>query len=105
RADFGALFNSYYQSLGAMHARHERGLLTRPTLDEVRAYRAHGDGSMSALLAQGVPALADRIELGLQHEQQHQELMLTDIKHAFSRNPLLPAYRAGPLEPDGVAAP
>ncbi|HEY8683125.1 MAG TPA: ergothioneine biosynthesis protein EgtB [Rhodanobacter sp.] len=88
------LFNSYYQSVGPMHARPQRGLLSRPSLDEVREYRDYIDEAVCALLARDddteLPAL---IELGLQHEQQHQELLLTDIKHALWCNPLLPAYR------------
>ncbi len=87
------LFNSYYQSVGPMHARPSRGLLTRPTLDEVVDYRLRVDHAMAALLANDDdPALALLVELGLQHEQQHQELLLTDIKHAFSLNPLEPAF-------------
>lgn len=89
------LFNSYYDSVGPMHARGSRGLITRPGLSEVLAYRHAIDGAMCALLegplAEG---LAARIELGLQHEQQHQELMLTDLKHLLSCNPLWPAYQA-----------
>ncbi|HET6631858.1 MAG TPA: ergothioneine biosynthesis protein EgtB [Rhodanobacteraceae bacterium] len=94
---FDYLFNSYYLSVGTMHPRAERGLLTRPSVDEVLAWRAHVDGQMAGLLAAGgdEPALRARIELGLAHEQQHQELLLTDIKHALSRNPLLPALRPG----------
>ena len=92
------LFNSYYQSVGAMHARPQRGLLSRPTLDEVHGYRRHVDEAMcTMLLRQGDGALAAVVELGLQHEQQHQELLLTDIQHAFWSNPLLPAYL--PAEP------
>jgi ergothioneine biosynthesis protein EgtB len=87
------LFNSYYQSVGPMHARPRRGLLTRPSLDEVLAYRQHVDAGVAERLARGdddaLPAL---VELGLQHEQQHQELLLTDIKHAFAQNPLQPAF-------------
>lgn len=97
-ARFGYLFNSYYEALGPRHPRPQRGLLTRPALGEVLAYRRHVDEAMSRLLAspQGLPAtVAERIELGLQHEQQHQELMLTDILHAFSCNPLLPACDSG----------
>jgi ergothioneine biosynthesis protein EgtB len=105
RPDYAVMFNSYYQGVGPQHPRPERGLLTRPTLDEIRAYRAHVDGAMSALFAHDTGALAERVELGLAHEQQHQELMLTDVKHAFAKNPLLPSYRPGPLEPDGMAAP
>ncbi|MBB3228672.1 ergothioneine biosynthesis protein EgtB [Luteibacter sp. Sphag1AF] len=94
------LFNSYYQSVGPMHARPQRGLLTRPALDEVMDYRQRVTDAVSELLARGddetLPAI---VELGLQHEQQHQELLLTDIKHAFSLNPLAPAFL-----PDGPRA-
>ena len=87
------LFNSYYQSVGPMHARPQRGLLSRPTLEEVLAYRRHVDQALDSMLARGdETASAAVIELGLQHEQQHQELLLTDIQHAFWNNPLLPAY-------------
>lgn len=92
---FGYLFNSYYETVGRMQPRPQRGLLTRPTIEEVRAYRAHVDDAVLEALRTG--ALADDrlavIEIGLQHEQQHQELVLTDIKHGFSCNPLRPAYR------------
>ncbi|MBC5766002.1 ergothioneine biosynthesis protein EgtB [Ramlibacter albus] len=90
------LFNSYYESLGPRHARPQRGLLTRPSLEEVHAYRAHVDAAMAAFIAEagGWHAAAPLIELGLHHEQQHQELLLTDILHALSCNPLLPPYRA-----------
>ncbi|HWA68291.1 MAG TPA: ergothioneine biosynthesis protein EgtB [Rhizomicrobium sp.] len=88
---FTYLFNSYYEAVGPRHPRPKRGLITRPSLDEVLAYRAHVDAAMQAPCADG--AMADAITLGLQHEQQHQELILTDIKHAFFSNPLLPAYR------------
>jgi ergothioneine biosynthesis protein EgtB len=88
------LFNSYYQGAGPMHARAQRGLLSRPSLDEVFAYRRHVDEAMSErLLREDVDTLAPLVELGLQHEQQHQELLLTDIQHAFWCNPLLPAYQ------------
>ncbi|MGB4858082.1 MAG: DinB family protein, partial [Dokdonella sp.] len=96
---FNYLFNSYYEALGPRHARPQRGLITRPSLDEVRAYRAHVDLGIDALLreqqAQSSEVwneIAATITLGLNHEQQHQELLLTDILHAFSMNPLLPAY-------------
>ena len=96
---FFYLFNSYYEALGPRHARPQRGMLTRPSLDEVRAYRAHVDEAMAAFIANADEdawrAAAPLIELGLHHEQQHQELLLTDILHAFSCNPLLPAYREG----------
>ncbi len=92
---FRVLFNSYYNAVGDRHPRPERGLLTRPGLDEVRAYRAAVDDRLLALLAsRGTePRLLELVELGLNHEQQHQELMLTDLKHMLSRNPLWPAYR------------
>ena len=84
------LFNSYYEAEGPRHARAARGLLARPSLSEVMAYRSHVDDAMAALLRCG--ELAGPIELGLAHEQQHQELLLTDIKHALWCNPLGPAY-------------
>jgi ergothioneine biosynthesis protein EgtB len=91
------LFNSYYQSVGPMHARPQRGLLSRPTLAQVRGYRRHVDDAVcEALLRDEHGSLAALVELGLQHEQQHQELLLTDIKHAFGCNPLRPAYAAAP---------
>ena len=92
---FGYLFNSYYQTVGSMHARPERGLLSRPTLDKVMAYRAHVDAEIQELLEAKDLAreLRGLLELGIHHEQQHQELILTDIKHAFSGNPLRPAYQ------------
>ncbi len=92
---FDYLFNSYYQTLGPMHERPHRGLLTRPTVAEVMRYRAHVDEHMRRLLEDesGNDRVAELATLGLNHEQQHQELMLTDIKHLLSRNPLLPAYR------------
>jgi ergothioneine biosynthesis protein EgtB len=102
------LFNSYYQSVGPMHARPQRGLLSRPSLDEVYGYRDHVDAAVSALLSRDDDAeLAALVELGLQHEQQHQELLLTDIKHAFWSNPLQPAYRASsiPTSPNRSAVP
>jgi ergothioneine biosynthesis protein EgtB len=101
---FFHLFNSYYESLGSRHPRPQRGLLTRPGVDEVHAYRAHVDAAMAAFVAQAGDdawaAAAALVELGLNHEQQHQELILTDILHALSCNPLLPAYRAA--EPPGL---
>ena len=103
--EFRVLFNSYYQTVGEQHPRPLRGLLTRPTLDEVCAYRRHVDEHMLALLEhRGGDPLADVIELGLHHEQQHQELILTDIKHLFSRHPLRPAYRECPVAPRVEAA-
>ena len=90
---YGFLFNSYYDAVGARHARPQRGLLSRPSAEEIGAYRAHVDAAMVDLLAGGVDAeTAALIELGLNHEEQHQELMLTDLLHAFAQNPLRPAY-------------
>jgi ergothioneine biosynthesis protein EgtB len=88
---FGFLFNSYYNAIGDRHPRPQRGLLSRPSLEAVRAYRAHVDAGMAALLGRDAPFAL--IELGLNHEQQHQELILTDVKHLLSCNPLKPAYR------------
>ena len=91
---FRFIFNSYYESLGPRHPRPQRGVLTRPSADEVLDYRRHVDAAMSRLLERSRPdrSLEHLVTLGLHHEQQHQELVLTDIKHAFSLNPLLPAY-------------
>ena len=89
---FAFLFNSYYESAGPRHPRPKRGLLTRPSLDRVLAYRDHVDAAMARLLADASEDELAAVELGLNHEQQHQELILTDIKHAFFCNPLLPAY-------------
>ncbi|MDI1252232.1 ergothioneine biosynthesis protein EgtB [Thermomonas sp.] len=93
--DWDYLFNSYYNSVGPMHARPQRGLLTRPGLAQVLAYREEIDARMAQGFERGDfgDEALQRITLGLHHEQQHQELLLTDIKHAFSRNPLHPAYR------------
>ena len=94
---FRVLFNSYYNAVGDQHPRPQRGLLSRPALEAVRAYRARIDGHMAELLADAGRAapLAALIELGLNHEQQHQELMLTDVKHLLWCNPLKPAYAIG----------
>ncbi len=92
--DYDFLFNSYYYTAGQMHARPKRGLLSRPTLAQVLDYRAHVDAHMLRLLDErGDDAkLAAVVTLGLNHEQQHQELLLTDIKHVLSQNPLQPAF-------------
>jgi ergothioneine biosynthesis protein EgtB len=96
---FRILFNSYYNGIGAKHPRPHRGLLTRPSLDEVRAYRADVDRRMARLFAAGAGArIGALVELGLQHEQQHQELMLTDVKHLLGQNPLYPSYAAEQME-------
>jgi ergothioneine biosynthesis protein EgtB len=91
---FGYLFNSYYEAIGARHPRHQRGMLSRPTVAEVYSYRAHVDRAMTKLLATATenPDLVSLITLGLHHEQQHQELLLTDIKHILALNPLRPIY-------------
>jgi len=93
---FSYLFNSYYNTIGDRHCRQNRGLLSRPTVREIYAYRAHVDEHMRSLLIDGEIAHSREavaiFEIGLHHEQQHQELMLTDIKHVFWVNPLRPAY-------------
>jgi ergothioneine biosynthesis protein EgtB len=95
---FAFLFNSYYVAAGPRHTRANRGLVTRPDAGDVTRYRAHVEAAMINLLADAAPAaLADimpLVELGLHHEQQHQELMLTDILHAFSESPIAPIYDA-----------
>ena len=99
---FAYLFNSYYEALGPRHPRMQRGLLTRPSLSQVWAYRAHVDEAMQCLLSNTMPITDDAlvlVELGLNHEQQHQELLLTDALHLLSCNPLLPAYDASFVHP------
>jgi ergothioneine biosynthesis protein EgtB len=105
---FGFLFNSYYEAVGERIARPQRSLLSRPTVDEVYAYRAHVDHHMTAFLAEdpdGGEQLASLILIGLHHEQQHQELLLTDLKHALAANPLRPAYTPTPPMSETFAAP
>ena len=85
------LFNSYYEAEGKRHARDRRGMVTRPTLDEVRAYRAHVDAAVRATLPTLPAAAAELVALGCHHEEQHQELLVTDLLHLFSENPLEPA--------------
>jgi ergothioneine biosynthesis protein EgtB len=96
---FKVLFNSYYNAVGDKHPRPERGLLTRPTLAEVLCWREAVDARLMTLLAAGLPTGAtELVELGLQHEQQHQELILTDVKHLLAKSGLAPVYRkAWPL--------
>ncbi|HVV51602.1 MAG TPA: ergothioneine biosynthesis protein EgtB [Polyangia bacterium] len=94
---YGFLFNSYYEGLGPRVERGSRGQLSRPSLAEVRDYRARVDAAVERFFEGEVPAAAAAtLELGLHHEQQHQELLLTDIKHALGQQPLRPAYQAPP---------
>ncbi|HEY9201259.1 MAG TPA: ergothioneine biosynthesis protein EgtB [Gammaproteobacteria bacterium] len=105
--DYVRLFNSYYEQVGEYHPRPQRGLLSRPTLDQVMAYRAHVDQAMLRLLTSGradeQAMIRERLIIGLNHEQQHQELLLTDIKHILGMNPLRPAYREIDLPQRGSA--
>jgi len=95
-AQFAYLFNSYYVAAGPRHARPRRGLLTRPDCDEIAAFRAHVDAGIERLIAEAgeseLPEVLRILEIGLHHEQQHQELLLTDILHAFAQSPVAPAY-------------
>jgi ergothioneine biosynthesis protein EgtB len=103
---YRVLFNSYYNGVGEKHPRPQRGLLTRPPLDEVLAYRRQVDERIAMLLSASPDvALHPLLTIGLQHEQQHQELMLTDIKHLLSLNPLLPAYANDGALPASDATP
>jgi ergothioneine biosynthesis protein EgtB len=104
---FRMLYNSYYVQVGERHPRPERGLISRPSLDDIRAYRAHVDRAVERWAdSRAVEGGAlDVLELGLHHEQQHQELILTDLKHLLSRNPLRPVYRAGALDPAPASGP
>jgi ergothioneine biosynthesis protein EgtB len=102
---FRVLYNSYYNGIGDKHARAQRGLITRPSFDEVLAYRHAVDARIGLLLRQGNEEVAALAELGVHHEQQHQELLLTDVKHLLSMNPLLPAYDEAPLPQSPPAAP
>ena len=108
---FNYCFNSYYESQGPRQPRPKRGVLTRPSSESVLAYRAHVDEALDRLFASGggaVPEIARLVEIGINHEQQHQELLLTDILALFGANPLRPAYRPrrprlGPAEPEAMA--
>ena len=108
-ANFHYLFNSYYYTIGAMHPRPRRGLLSRPTLQQILEYRRHVDARVNDLIATADSAerevLDFRITLGLHHEQQHQELLLMDIKHNLSVIPFRPAYRSDLESPQGEAPP
>ncbi|MEZ4409314.1 MAG: ergothioneine biosynthesis protein EgtB [Polyangiales bacterium] len=110
-ARYGFLFNSYYEAVGPRHARPKRGVLSRPSCDEVAAYRRAVDGRVVEVLSSAteaeLAALAPVIALGVAHEEQHQELILTDILHALSLNPMKPAYRASSVARDegGAAHP
>lgn len=93
---FGFLFNSYYQTLGDRAIRTERGTITRPTVAEVVDYRKYVDQHLENLLLNNAdPELRELIILGINHEQQHQELLITDLKHTFSYNPIHPIYKEG----------
>src|SRR3984885_650333 len=103
---YAYIFNSYYEAVGARHPRTERGFLSRPGIDDIARYRAYVDEAMETPLRHpDQPGLAELITLGLHHEQQHQELLLMDIKHVLSRNPLHPVYVAAAGSPTGVAPP
>ena len=102
------LFNSYYYTVGDMFSRPQRGLLSRPTVAEIASYRTHVDQAVLGLLLLRPDdnELKSRVELGLHHEQQHQELLLTDIKHVLAVNPMGPAYREDlPIPDAGVGQP
>ena len=102
---FGYVFNSYYNAAGPRHPRPSRGVLSRPGIERVAAYRVHVDAAMERLLDTCSQPVADLVVMGLHHEQQHQELLLTDIKHAFSCSPILPAYAAASLPPSDSTPP
>ncbi|WIM13259.1 MAG: hypothetical protein OJF58_004225 [Enhydrobacter sp.] len=99
------LFNSYYEAVGPRHPRAERGMITRPGVDEILAYRRHVTAAMVDLIGRTGDRHMPLIELGLHHEQQHQELLLMDIKHLLSLNPLEPAYRPAGRSRDGEGSP
>ena len=103
--DFAYLFNSYYEAMGPRHPRPSRGLLTRPATERVGAFRRHVDAAMLRLLLRLSEGTAGLVELGLHHEQQHQELLLTDMLHAFAQNPLAPAVLPAWHEPVGAPGP
>jgi ergothioneine biosynthesis protein EgtB len=106
---FGYLFNSYYNTIGDRHCRQNRGSLSRPTVEDVYAYRSHVDQHMRELLSGADRELSQTLgpllDIGLHHEQQHQELLITDIKHVFWVNPMRPAYRPSPSRSAGQPVP
>jgi len=104
-ARYPFLFNSYYEAEGARHPRPRRGMLSRPSLDEIRAWRSYVDEALEHLLPSLSRSVIGMVELGLQHEQQHQELLLTDILATFAANPLEPAYAELPLVRYSAAEP
>jgi ergothioneine biosynthesis protein EgtB len=100
--EFRFLFNSYYEAVGARYPRPSRGLLTRPSAERITAYRRYVDQAVSAFLQDPPRAAGDLVELGLHHEQQHQELIVSDTLHAFAQNPLAPAILPEWQEPAGT---
>ncbi len=105
-ANFAYLFNSYYEAEGARHSRNHRGMITRPSLAQIIQYRAHVDMALDLAFASLPASALILVELAIQHEQQHQELLLTDILHLFSLNPLYPAYvQSNPIPLVRTAAP
>jgi ergothioneine biosynthesis protein EgtB len=98
------LFNSYYEAVGPRHPRPQRGMITRPGVEEIMTYRRHVSKVMSELLQSGNDGIEAIVELGLHHEQQHQELLLMDAKHLLAQNPLRPAYQAMPVRTAEAAA-
>jgi ergothioneine biosynthesis protein EgtB len=104
---YAYIFNSYYEALGDRHPRTERGLISRPGIDDIARYREHVDREMTSFLGGGLEsAVSELVTLGLHHEKQHQELLLMDIKHVLSRNPLQPVYKARTAQdPSTPAAP
>src|SRR5438270_1766051 len=107
--EYAYLFNSYYNAAGVMHRRDLRGLISRPTVDETKKYRASVDASIEDLVSNADEKLISEIEpiltLGLHHEQQHQELLVTDIKHVLAQNPLYPVFRARKIDNHDLAIP
>jgi ergothioneine biosynthesis protein EgtB len=107
--EYAYLFNSYYNAAGAMHRRDLRGLISRPTVEETQGYRKSIDRDIDDLISSADEKLFGEIEpiltLGIHHEQQHQELLITDIKHVFAQNPLYPVFREGRARPPGAPKP